>query len=136
MKGSASLVSSLKAVWIVAILVAPAVLTSPVQARFAKVDQPFLDREIPRVEAMGDSLAGIREAMNMLLYGKNYRRDREAVRILIRGLSSREEEVRIKSWENLKRLTGRDFALDEEVWRSWWQANEKRFSTTSRRPEA
>ena len=67
MKGSASLVSSLKAVWIVAILVAPAVLTSPVQARFAKVDQPFLDREIPRVEAMGDSLAGIRNPVDMLM---------------------------------------------------------------------
>ncbi len=80
-------------------------------------------------------LGEIHEAMNMLLYGRNYRRDREAIRILIRGLASREEEVRRKAWENLRKLTGRDFALDEKVWRSWWEANEKRFALKSRRPD-
>jgi hypothetical protein len=74
------------------------------------------------------------EALNMLLYGRSYRRDREAIRILLNGLRSEEEDVRVKSWKNLKKLTGQDFALDVEVWRSWWEANEKRFALKAKRP--
>jgi hypothetical protein len=75
------------------------------------------------------------EGMNMLLYGKNYKRDREAIRILLGSLSSEKEDVRNTAWVNLKRLTGQDFALDPEVWQSWWAANEKHFASKSRRPE-
>ena len=76
------------------------------------------------------------EGLNMLLYGKNYRRDREAIVILINALKGQDEGVRAKAWTNLKRLTGQDFALDHEVWSSWWKANEKHFATKARRPEA
>jgi hypothetical protein len=75
------------------------------------------------------------EAMNMLLYGKNFRRDREAIRILIHALRGKDGDVRKKAWENLKRLTGQKFALDHEVWAAWWQASEKRFAVASKRPE-
>jgi hypothetical protein len=75
------------------------------------------------------------EGLNMLLYGKNYKRDREAIRILIGALSADKEDVRIKAWGELKRLSGQDFALDAEVWRSWWAANEKKFALRSKRPE-
>ena len=75
------------------------------------------------------------EALNMLLYGKNFRRDREAVAILLKGLESSDEAVREKSWENLKRLTGQQFACDAEVWRSWWAASEKRFALKTKRPD-
>jgi hypothetical protein len=77
----------------------------------------------------------IRELVNRLLYGSNYERDREAIRILLASLSAEKEDVRNTAWENLKRLTGQDFALDPEVWRSWWAANEKRFALKSKRPE-
>jgi hypothetical protein len=75
------------------------------------------------------------EAVNMLLYGTNYRADREAVRILIRSLSSENGKVRQDAWEHLKRLTGQDFALDPQVWESWWSVHEKRFARKSKRPE-
>lgn len=73
------------------------------------------------------------EAMNMLLYGKDYRRDRAAIRILLNGLRSKEEKVRRSSWENLKRLTGQDFAMDAGVWAAWWAANERRFAAGAKR---
>lgn len=75
------------------------------------------------------------EGLNMLLYGKNYRRDREAILILIHALRGKDVDVRNKAWVNLKRLTGQDFALDHEVWSSWWTANEKHFATTKKRPD-
>ncbi|MEN8148533.1 MAG: hypothetical protein ABFS86_01850 [Planctomycetota bacterium] len=75
------------------------------------------------------------EGLNMLLYGKNYRRDREAIVILVNALRGKDEDVRNKAWQNLKRLTGKDFALDHEVWSTWWKANEKHFATKARRPE-
>jgi hypothetical protein len=75
------------------------------------------------------------EGLNMLLYGKNYRRDREAILILINALKGKDEDVRAKAWNNLKRLTGQDFALDHEVWSAWWKANEKHFATRMKRPD-
>lgn len=77
----------------------------------------------------------LHEAFNMLLYGKSYRSDREAVRILIRSLRSEDEKIRSEAWSHLKRLTGQNFALDPEVWESWWNVNEKRFARKSKRPE-
>jgi hypothetical protein len=80
-------------------------------------------------------VADVYEAMNMLLYGKNYRRDRDAIRILLRGLESDDTNVRQKAWENLRRLTGQDFALDPSVWKSWWEVSEKRFALKAKRPD-
>ena len=81
------------------------------------------------------ALADVHRAMNMLLYGRNYERDREAVRILLRALRSKDAEVREKAWRSLKGLTGSDFALDAGVWEAWWQANEKHFAIKAKRTE-
>ena len=75
------------------------------------------------------------QALNMLLYGKNYRRDREAIRILLKALPSKDMDVSINAWKNLKELTGQNFARDAQVWKSWWAANEKRFALKAKRPE-
>ena len=55
--------------------------------------------------------------------------------ILINALRGKDEDVRNKAWANLRRLTGKDFALDHEVWSAWWKANEKRFASTVKRPD-
>jgi hypothetical protein len=75
------------------------------------------------------------QALNMLLYGKNYRRDREAIRILLKALPSKDMDVSINAWKNLKELTGQNFARDAQVWESWWVANEKRFALKAKRPK-
>lgn len=75
------------------------------------------------------------QALNQLLYGKDYRRDREAIRILLTSLGSKEEKVSTMAWQNLKQLTGQNFARDVKVWESWWKANEKRFALKAKRPE-
>jgi len=75
------------------------------------------------------------QALNQLLYGKNYRRDREAIRILLTSLGSKNEQVSTVAWQNLKKLTGQNFARDLEVWESWWRTNEKRFAVKAKRPE-
>jgi len=74
------------------------------------------------------------EGLNMLLYGKNYRSDREAIVILINAMKGKDEGVRTKAWENLKRLTGQEFAPDHQVWSAWWKANEKHFAANMKRP--
>ncbi len=75
------------------------------------------------------------QALNQLLYGRDFRRDREAIRILLTSLDSKDEGVSTTAWKNLKELTGQDFARDAKVWRSWWKANEKRFALKAKRPE-
>jgi hypothetical protein len=82
------------------------------------------------------ALADVHEALNMLVYGRNYRREREAIGILLKALRSADGDVREKAWKSLKDLTGCDFALDPEVWESWWKANERRFALKSKRPES
>ncbi len=80
------------------------------------------------------ALGNVHEAMNMLVYGRNYRRDREAIRILLSALRSSDATVREKAWMSLKELTGLDMALDPAVWDSWWAANENRFALKKKRP--
>ncbi len=75
------------------------------------------------------------QALNMLLYGKNYRRDREAIRILLTALASKDEEISAKAWRNLKELTGQNFARDPRIWETWWSSNQKRFTLKAKRPE-
>jgi hypothetical protein len=88
-----------------------------------------------RSAGMKAEIRDVYEAVNMLLYGKNYRRDREAIKILLTALASEDHGVREKAWKSLKDLTGQSFALDAEVWQSWWAANEKRFALKAKRPD-
>lgn len=49
------------------------------------------------------------------------RDDREAVRILLRALDSKNEAAREAAWKNLKRITGQDLPPDREQWEAWWR---------------
>src|SRR5262245_8518634 len=72
-------------------------------------------------------MAELMEALNQLLYGKDYRRDREAIEILLVSLEGADATARKTAYTHLVRLTGQNFADDPKVWRSWWEANKKRF---------
>jgi hypothetical protein len=67
------------------------------------------------------------EALHQLLYGKDYRRDREAIEILLAALEAQTGENAKTAHAHLVRLTGQNFAQDPKVWRSWWEANKKTF---------
>jgi hypothetical protein len=67
------------------------------------------------------------EALHQLLYGKDYKRDREAIEILLTALESQDAGNAKTAHGHLVRLTGQNFAQDPKVWRSWWEANKKRF---------
>ncbi len=67
------------------------------------------------------------EALHQLLYGKDYKRDREAIEILLTALETGSADNAKSAYEHLKRLTGQNFAADPKVWRSWWEANKRSF---------
>jgi hypothetical protein len=71
--------------------------------------------------------AEMTEALHQLLYGKDYRRDREAIEILLVALESGDPANAKTAHEHLVRLTGQNFAQDPKVWRSWWEASRKTF---------
>lgn len=72
-------------------------------------------------------IAEVFTALNQLLYGKHYVRDREAIEVLVQALERGEGESAVKAHEHLVRLTGQNFAADPAVWRSWWEANQRHF---------
>jgi hypothetical protein len=72
-------------------------------------------------------MAELMEALHQLLYGKDYRRDREAIDILVDSLEKSGGETAKAAHAHLVRLTGQNFAADPKVWRSWWDANRKTF---------
>ena len=72
------------------------------------------------------------EALHQLLYGKDYRRDREAIEILLTAVETQSGDNATTAYDHLVRLTGQNFAQDPKVWRSWWEANRKRFERKSR----
>lgn len=65
-------------------------------------------------------------ALNQLLYGRNYRNEREAIETLIKALEAGGEGGAI-AHKHLMRLTGQNFAADGAVWRSWWSAHARHF---------
>lgn len=67
------------------------------------------------------------EALHQLLYGKDYKRDREAIEILLDALETGTADNAKSAYEHLKRLTGQNFASDPKVWRAWWEANKRSF---------
>jgi len=76
-------------------------------------------------------MAELMEGLNDLLYGKDHRRDREAVEILLGSLESPDATVRETAHRHLVRLTGQNFAADPRVWRSWWEAHRRTWSRAS-----
>jgi len=76
--------------------------------------------------------AEMMEALNQLLYGKDYAQHREAIEILLTALDSKDPVARKSAHENLVRLTGQNFANDAKVWRVWWSACEKTWAARRR----
>jgi hypothetical protein len=75
-----------------------------------------------------ERLLDFTEEVLKLSYGPNFRREREAVDILVRALDSEQETVRATSMSHLERLTGQRFQ-DARAWRDWWAEHRKTFST-------
>lgn len=73
-------------------------------------------------------MAELMEGLNDLLYGKDHRRDREAVEILLTSLDAADSDGRAAAHKHLVRLTGQNFAADPKVWRSWWAAHQRTWS--------
>lgn len=67
------------------------------------------------------------EALNQFLFGADYKRHREAVDILIKGLSTSDPRARRSAIKTLERMTGQKFGEDQEAWTEWWIANRGRF---------
>ncbi len=68
------------------------------------------------------------EALHELLYGRDYRREREAIGVLVGALESSSDEARDAAYRHLVRLTGQNFACDARVWAAWWAVHERRWS--------
>lgn len=73
--------------------------------------------------------AELMEALNQLLYGKDYASQRQAIEILLDALEARDESARATAHEHLVRLTGQNFAADPRVWRAWWDAHRRTWSS-------
>jgi hypothetical protein len=76
--------------------------------------------------------AEMMEALNQLLYGRDYAQHREAIEILLTALESKDAVSRKAAHENLVRLTGQNFADDPQVWRAWWGAHGKTWAARKR----
>ena len=79
-------------------------------------------------------VAELMAGLNDLLYGKDHRRDREAIEILLRSLGADDPAVRDAAHRNLVRLTGQRFAPDAQVWQAWWEAHGRTWSRLTERP--
>ena len=76
---------------------------------------------------LGEGMRDILEALHMVLYGPDFKKDRETVGILIRAVRSADSGVRESSLRSLRRMTGEDFGHDPEAWEAWWEKNRSRF---------
>jgi HEAT repeat protein len=50
-------------------------------------------------------------------------KDRRAIEPLIDGITDESSDVRKRSPQALKQITGQDFGKDQAKWREWWEKN-------------
>ena len=74
-----------------------------------------------------ERLLDLMEEILKLFYGPNFRRDRQAIDILVRAMDSDNADVRRSSVEHLRRLTGQEFGDDRDAWVGWWSEARARF---------
>ena len=67
------------------------------------------------------------EAVQKLVYGQDYKKQREAVDLLVRAVGTKNDEARQVAIERLEALTGQSFGEDRDAWEKWWEANRRRF---------
>ena len=72
------------------------------------------------------------DALNRMLYGKDYAKHREAVDLLIRAASGTNADVREKAVKSLEQVTGQRFGEDIAAWRVWWEGHRHTFSMKKR----
>ena len=85
-------------------------------------------RQVLEHRRMRVRTAELMEGLNDLLYGKDHRRDRDAIQILLTTMDSEDSSARAAAHKHLVRLTGQHFAADAKVWRSWWGAHQRTWS--------
>lgn len=68
--------------------------------------------------------------------GPGKRDDREAIDLLIRGLSAPDPDTREKAHHHLKRLTQQDMPAQPELWQAWWAANRDAFVSPGKGPSS
>lgn len=88
----------------------------------------IVSKDIGRVR---ERLLDLVEQILKLFYGPNFRRERQAIEILIRSMQSAESGVRATSRTHLKRLTGVDKGDDPEAWKAWWDTHRGTFRAVS-----
>jgi len=84
----------------------------------------FLTRDRFRLQRL---TAATFEALQKLIYGPDYRKQREAVDLLVRAVGTKNEAARRVAVEKLEELTGQSFGEDRGAWQRWWEANRSRF---------
>ena len=87
------------------------------------------------VAHLRERLLDLAEEMLKIFYGPDFRREREAVDILIRAMASDKESVRRSTREHLVRLTGQDLGEDQDAWARWWESNRSTFRAPPPRGE-
>ncbi|MFM8386408.1 MAG: hypothetical protein ACKOCB_06260 [Planctomycetia bacterium] len=70
-----------------------------------------------------DQFALLQKLLKATGGGPGKRDDREAIDLLIRGLSAPDADTREKAHHHLKRLTRQDMPARPELWQAWWAAN-------------
>lgn len=79
----------------------------------------WLAREQARVR---ERLLDLMEEILKIFYGPNFRRDRQAIDILVKAMESENADVRRSSAEHLTRLTGQEYGEDGGAWATWWES--------------
>jgi hypothetical protein len=68
------------------------------------------------------------ESFLQTVYGKDYKKHRAAVDILIGTLGTDNAEVRRKVHEQLRRITGQTLPAEPGPWEAWWKENKASFT--------
>ncbi|MAE76055.1 MAG: hypothetical protein CMJ85_04185 [Planctomycetes bacterium] len=84
--------------------------------------------ERQRLQSSFRDLLEAHEGFMQTIYGKDYKKHRAAIDILIGTLRTEDAEVRGKVVDQLRRVTGQDLPEDAEQWEKWWRANKAGFS--------
>ncbi|HDH51805.1 MAG TPA: HEAT repeat domain-containing protein, partial [Nitrospirae bacterium] len=74
------------------------------------------------IEALNDESAIVRRSAVLAL---RIMKDPRGIEALISSLSDDDQKVRDSSADALKHITGRNFRLDAQQWKKWWEQNKK-----------
>lgn len=84
----------------------------------------FLARDVGRLR---ERLLDLMEEILKVHFGPEFRRERQAIDILVKSMASERQEVRHTARGHLVRLTGQDQGADAAAWSSWWGEHRSSF---------